>query len=219
VSPVYGDFYAAVRAVNQKLPPGRRLRILCGDPPVDWNRVQSREDLAPFLPFRDAHYGSVVRYEVLAKDRKALLIYGAGHVQRREGKPGGLEQSLLIAAAKAYVVIPGSNLTGAYDNLDSRFDQWPAPWWCELKGTWLGALGKREETADAYLYLGPRDSLTRLRPRRAELMGTPYGREMARRLTIIFDQAPAFLPDADEQPQFERNPPPPPRLPAPPKPR
>src|SRR5258706_12564161 len=80
VSPVYGDFYAAVRAVNQKLPPARRLRILCGDPPADWSRVQSREDLAPFLPFREAHYGSVVRNEGLAKNSKTLLVYRDGHV-------------------------------------------------------------------------------------------------------------------------------------------
>jgi hypothetical protein len=217
-SPVYGDFYAAAREVNRKLPPGRRLRILCGDPPLDWSRVQSRDDLAPFLPFRDAHYGSVVRYEVLAKNHKALLIMGSGHFQRNGGRPGGMEQTLLIAAAKAYVVMPGSNMNGGYDDVDARFEQWPAPWLAEMKGNWIGAAGQREQMADAYLYLGPRDKMTRLRPRRAELIGTPYGKEIERRLTIIFDKAPPFVPDADEQPQFEKNPAPPPRLPAPPKP-
>ena len=51
VSPVYGEFYRAVRAVNQKLPRQRRLRVLLGDPPIDWSHVRSREDIALYLPF------------------------------------------------------------------------------------------------------------------------------------------------------------------------
>lgn len=44
------------------------------DPPIDWTRVETRDDIAPFLGFRDEHYASVVRYDVLALRRKALLI-------------------------------------------------------------------------------------------------------------------------------------------------
>ncbi len=32
-SPVYADFYAAVREVNKKLPAGAQIRVLAGDPP------------------------------------------------------------------------------------------------------------------------------------------------------------------------------------------
>ncbi len=110
VSPVYGEFYAAVRAANQKLPKQRRLRVLLGDPPVDWSRVRSREDLAPFLPFRDQFYAAVVRYQALARNRKALLIMGAGHFQRSGGRPGATENELLMALVKPYVTIPGSNM-------------------------------------------------------------------------------------------------------------
>jgi hypothetical protein len=228
VSPVYGNFYSGVRAVNRKLPKQRRLRILLGDPPVDWARVQSRDDLSPFIPFRDVHYASVVRYEVLAKGRKALLIMGAGHFRRSGGRPGSIESSLLMAGAKAYVVVPGSNIVGGFDDLDPRFEQWPAPWFAELKDNWIGKLpltgprgsqGTWAEMADAYLYLGPRDKLTRLRPRRAELEGTAYGREVERRLALIFGKAPDFVPKSDEEPLYERNPTPPPALPPPPIPK
>src|SRR5262245_23849898 len=34
--PIYEEFYRAVRDVNTKLPAERRLRVLLGDPPVDW---------------------------------------------------------------------------------------------------------------------------------------------------------------------------------------
>jgi hypothetical protein len=86
VSPVYGEFYAAVRAFNLKLPRERRIRVLLGDPPIDWSRVQRIEDVAYFLPFRDQFYASVVRYQVLAKGRRALLVMGEGHFRRNGGR-------------------------------------------------------------------------------------------------------------------------------------
>lgn len=83
----YHGLFATVREINHRLPPEHKLRVLAGDSPIDWDSVGSREDIAPFLSFRDEHYGSVVRYEVLAKRHNALLIMGAGHLQRRESKP------------------------------------------------------------------------------------------------------------------------------------
>jgi len=107
VSPVYGEFYRTVRTVNQRLPDGRRLRVVLGDPPIDWSRVRSREDIGLYLPFREEFYASVVRYEVLAKGRRALLIMGDGHSRRREGRPGAIENELLMAFVKPYVIMPG----------------------------------------------------------------------------------------------------------------
>jgi hypothetical protein len=231
VSPVYGEFYRAVRAANQKVPKQRRLRLLLGDPPVDWSRVRSREDLAFYLPFRDEFYASVVRDQVLAKQRRALLIMGEGHFRRNGGRPGLIENELLMAFVKPYVIIPGSNMVRGYDDLDARFDALTAPSLIEMKGNWIGSLSAPgrggavstwDQTADAYLYLGPRDRLTVEKNRRSELDGTAYGKEVERRLTIIFDKAPDFLPkpDADtEQPAFARSSTPPPPLPSFPKPR
>jgi hypothetical protein len=230
VSPVYGEFYAAVRAVNQRLPRERRLRILLGDPPIDWDRVRSREDVAPFVPFRGGFYAQVVRHEVIAKKRKALLIMGSGHFRRTAGHPNYIENELLMALVQPYVILPGSNMVGGYDDLEPRFDQLPYPSLIEVKGNWLATLstpnpGGRpastwEQMCNAYLYLGPRDSITVVKNRRSDLEGTPYGRELERRLSILFDKIPDFLPKADaavDQPAFSRNPSPPP-LPAIPKP-
>jgi hypothetical protein len=133
-----------------------------------------------------------------------------------------------MAGAKAYVVISGSNIVGGFDDLDARFDQWPAPWLAELKGNWMGNLpsagpgssqGTWAQMADAYLYLGQRDKLTRLRLSRTELQDTAYGKEIERRLTLIFGKAPDFIPKSVEAPLYERNPSPPPALPPPPSPR
>ena len=231
VSPVYGEFYRAVRVANRKLPKPRRLRVLLGDPPIDWSRVRSREDLAFSLPFRDQFYASVVRYQVLAKGRRALLIMGDGHFRRLGGRPGAIESELLMALVKPYVILPGSNMVRGYDDLDPRFDGLTAPSLVEMKGNWIGSLpapgrggtmGTWDQTADAYLYLGPRDRLTVVKNRRSDLDGTAYGKEVQRRLTILFDKAPDFLPKPDagiEQPAFSQTSTPPPPLPAIPKPR
>lgn len=231
VSPVYGEFYRTVRNVNLKLPNQRRLRLVLGDPPIDWSRVRSREDIGFYLPFRDQFYASMVRYQVLAKGRRALLLMGDGHFRRSGGRAGAIESELLMAWVKPYVIVPGSNMVRGYDDLDSRFDALTAPCLMEMKGSWIGSLpasgrggttGTWDQTADAYLYLGPRDRLTVVKNRRSDLDGTAYGKELQRRLTIVFDKAPDFLPKSDtetEQPAFSRTPAPPPPLPTLPKPR
>jgi hypothetical protein len=234
VAPYHG-LYATIRSVNQKLPKDRRLRVVCGDPPIDWTRVETRNDIAPFLGFRDEHYASVVRYDVLALRRKALLVMGSGHFQRRDGKPSLIEQQMIQAFVKPYVILPGSDIVGTYDDLDARFEQQPAPWLMEMKGSWLAGLprwqespvigypamaalktkvGTWEQSADAYLYLGPRDKLTQ-GGTAFDLEGTPYGSELRRRWKIIFPKPPEALPKSDgkERPLFQRMPPSAPALP------
>lgn len=202
----YHGLFAAIRARNQVLPAEKRIRVLAGDPPIDWDRVQTRDDIAPFLGFRDEHFASVVRYEVLAKRRKALIVIGAGHIERHGGKPGLIEQQLLTAFVKSYVITPGMSLY-LDQPLDARFANWPAPSLLEMKGTWVGAQpfvnlrthateGTWGETADAYLYLGARESLTQ-GGEAFNLEGTPYGAELRRRWKILFDRPPADLPKSD----------------------
>lgn len=73
----------AVRAVNQSRKDSRVLRVLLGDPPIDWDRVLTRADHQKYFAFRQSHPAAVVIREVLARGRKALLMYGALHLQRR----------------------------------------------------------------------------------------------------------------------------------------
>lgn len=234
-TPPYHGLMAVIRAHNQKLPSNRRLRVLCGDPPIHWERVQSREDIAPYLRFRDEHFASVVRYEVLANRRKALLIIGTRHFQRHEGKPGLIEQQIRECFATPYLIIPGSNVVGTYNDLDPRFEMTPAPWLMDMKDTWLATIPRRADTpvvgypasgndpktvetwgqtGDAYLYLGPRDKLTQ-GGERFDLEGTPYGVALLRRWKILFPKPPDSLPksDGNAHPLFERQPPLPSALP------
>lgn len=81
-SPLYKDFLASVRELNLRLPLARRLRVLAGDPPIDWAHVNDKNDFQRFAD-RDLSYATVVEREVLAKGHRALLILGRQHVIRR----------------------------------------------------------------------------------------------------------------------------------------
>jgi hypothetical protein len=237
-SPVYGEFYAAVRAANMKHRGKHQIRIVLGDPYGDWEKINDAEDVGPYLAHRDEWYAQVVKDEVLAKDHHALLIMGSGHFLRRNGT-GLVESTIRSAGTIPYLVVFGTNAIGGYDNLDQRFDSWPVPAIVALAGNWVGDLPampvvtggmapatplKLSDAADALLYVGPRDSLTEVRMPRAELDGTPYGNEIARRLTIQMGHPVNFLFDQTEVPQFPRPQPQPqptggPRPPLPPMPK
>jgi len=235
VSPVYPSFYEAVRLVNRQRIGRHQLRIVLGDPYINWDNVKSREDVGPYLAHRDEFYASVVKDEVLAKHHRALLVEGWPHFARPPAGPGYVEKELRTAGATTFVIVFGTNAVDGYKDLDKRFDTWKLPALMPLKGSWVGDLPampvlsgggipagpnplKLQDVADALLYLGSRDALTSVNMSRADLEGTPYGREIARRLEILFGQSPSILPAATETPQF---PPgsggPPPPLPPPPK--
>ena len=45
-SPIYANWLADIRQVNKTLPLSRRLRVLAGDTPIDWNRIRTHSDWA-----------------------------------------------------------------------------------------------------------------------------------------------------------------------------
>lgn len=78
------ELYRAVRAINMSLPVERRIRVLLGDPPIDWEVVRTPADHFRWMAMRDSHAAAVIQLEVLAKGRRALVVYGQGHAQRRQ---------------------------------------------------------------------------------------------------------------------------------------
>jgi hypothetical protein len=195
-SPVLESFYQAVREANLKRRGKHQLRVVLGDPYGDWETIKSPEDLGPFLGHRDSWYAQMVKEEVLAKKRRALLIMGANHFLRKLDRgpnpPPTVEQELRAAGAHTYFIVFGTNATGNYDHLDERFDAWPLPAIVDLRGNWVGDLpaepvltggtgfasmagAKLREEADA---------LTMLLMPWSELQGTAYGNELDRRTMI-----------------------------------
>ena len=125
-SPVSEMFYKAVRDSNMRRRGKHQMRVVLGDPYADWDKIKDREDLGPFVANRDSWYATVVKEEVLARKHRAFLIMGWGHFVRRNG-PGQIERTLRDAGAKTYLIVFGTNATGGYDELDSRFDSLPRP--------------------------------------------------------------------------------------------
>ena len=122
------------------------MRVVCGDPYIDWEKVKDREGIGPFLANREQWYAQVVKDEVLAKHHRALLIMGGGHFERSADGPDFIEKELRAAGATTFVILFGTNAVGEYDQLDKRFDTLRVPALIPLKGTWAGDL-----VADAVL--------------------------------------------------------------------
>jgi hypothetical protein len=132
MSGFFEQFFPLVRAINQKLPPAHRLRVLAGDPPIDWQQVKSAADIRKFAS-RNPTIASVMVKEVLTKHRKALMLFGTFHLFHTS------PASAVAAFEKDY-----PNLTFVISDLDT-FDMalpasWPIPSLLPAKGTWMGAL-------------------------------------------------------------------------------
>jgi hypothetical protein len=61
--------------------PERRLRILLGDPPIDWDPVKAKGDPGKWVALRDTFPAELIEREVLAKHRRALVVFGNMHFQ------------------------------------------------------------------------------------------------------------------------------------------
>jgi hypothetical protein len=151
-APAYAQFFRTVRAVNWMRAPGRRLRVLLGDPPLDPARVRGAGDKDYLLGLarqRDAHYAGVVEREVLARGRRALLFAGSGHLLRgirdnfkqpnaatlvEKQRPGKL------FVADPLILPPGAAGDGLLRRVQASTADWGRPSCALLAGTWLGAL-------------------------------------------------------------------------------
>jgi hypothetical protein len=201
-APMYGQVFVRVREINRSLPPERHLRVLLGDPPIDWSVTRTGAEFAPYAAIREAHFAGIIESEVLRKGRKALFWAGSSHVVR---KPGSIPNPVILLekrGAKAFVVLTHQGLGSGEP--EARLAAGPAPSLLRLEDTWLGRLdasvyfhaaklpqggnpyrGTRlEEAADAYLYLGPRDSLVFEEPPE-DLYSAQYGEEIKRRRALI----------------------------------
>ena len=143
--PIFEEFFRAVRRVNESLPKDRQLRVLLADPPIDWAAVKTPQDHFKWLRIRDTHGAELVEREVLAKKRKALLIYGAMHLQRKNISANyepidGAETvlSILDRAGAAKIFAIRTPTEPEPQSLQAEMTSWPAPSLVVLRGTRLG---------------------------------------------------------------------------------
>jgi hypothetical protein len=144
--PIHEEFFRAVRTVNGSLPRERQLRVLLGDPPIDWDRVKGRDDHFAWIGMRDAYPAALIQIEVIAKKRRALLVYGLGHFQRRnvhtnfemESWPAQTIVSLLERSGptKIFTIWGSRELVEFQPDVSS----WRVPSLATIRGTALGTM-------------------------------------------------------------------------------
>jgi hypothetical protein len=165
-NPIYEEFFRAVRAVNLSLPRERRLRVLLGDPPVDWSLVTTSNltEWQSAIARRDSHPVEVIRREVVAKQRRALVVYGDVHLQRKnltfnyenpDDHPSIIE-TLERDAAGTKVFTIWTNTSADLAALQASVTAWPKPSLFITRGSTLG----REDFAAYYTFETDRYSVT-----------------------------------------------------------
>jgi hypothetical protein len=189
-APMYEQFFRTVRAANWSLPAGKRMRVLLGDPPLDWARVTTQDDVIALD--RDGHFASVVKREVLAKGRRALVCYGSRHVMHAPPGAlggGGIPQVEQETGHRAYVILAGAH---------PRLARSPRRIVIPAEGTWLASADTGEfsylpgdcglsfgSVADALLYLGPVAEQTQSLWNPAIYLDPAYWTELQRRKAIM----------------------------------
>jgi hypothetical protein len=163
-SPMYAQFFAAVRRGNESRPPAQQLRVVLGDPPIDWQAVNSPDDVRRYLIHRERFLARTVERRVVDVGKHAVLIAGMAHLERTNAATGPANTTeLLDRHDPGSVYVVGTHLGFASANWEKRLLTWPIPSILDLDGTWIGELPKGTQRAqdafDAMLYLGPPDSL------------------------------------------------------------
>ncbi len=144
--PIDETFFQTVRAVNAKRPREQQIRVLLGDPPIDWATVKTREDHTRWLAMRDSYPAAVVQVEVLAKRRRALVVYGQLHFQRHN-----IMSNFAMDDWRAQTIVsllerstPARIFTvwqfgDEIASVQADAADWPAPSLAVVRGTRLGA--------------------------------------------------------------------------------
>ena len=224
----YEQLFPLVRSLNRHLPVNSRLRVVAADPPIDWSRIRSYDDLRPFFD-RDGNIASVMEAEVLSKHRKALMLFGIAHLVHGGG-PG--EGDAVTRYERQY---PGKTFViselGNYDVSNEPLESLSAPGgvWPSLiktRNSRLGALSLDAfmespittdencnvrdafpadpsktvaDRIDAFLYLGPQKApLTESLPASIAL-DRVYRSEWLRRMKLVGMPGPSTLDELDAQ--------------------
>jgi hypothetical protein len=232
LSGFYEQLVPLVRAVNRKLPRERALRVLAGDPPFDWDRIKTADDLRKAILSlrRDTSIASVIENEVLAKHRKALMLMGTLHLLHGAGATAMVEakhpNSIFVISEL------GTFGENSPDATKALFASWPIPAIARVKGSSLGRLDLKsflpppnvvdqncnphadfmgplrkpvEELFDAVLYLGPQDLRLWEKIPADVLLDADYMKERRRRASLPGSPAPGVqASDGLDRQIFER---------------
>jgi hypothetical protein len=124
-SPLYHELLKTIRQGNLALSPDERVRVVAGDPPIDWERVKTREDYSKSRIRRDPFVASLAMEQALHMGKRVLIIFGGAHLPRVPVGPEGEQRNSLTwyilkehpDAVRVISFLNPENL-GIYDRID-----------------------------------------------------------------------------------------------------
>jgi hypothetical protein len=184
-TPIHEELYRAVRAVNTALSNGQRVRVVLGDPPIDWNSPTEKQDRERFMLMRDSYPTQLIQRDILAKGRRALVVYGQGHLQRKQMLSNYDMSHPIAQTIVSLLETDGVNVFTVWGNtradlaaLQLTVASWPRPSLALMRGTVLGA-------ADFQFFFS--DISSRLAIKDGKLLPIPRDQWQALRMEDQFD--------------------------------
>jgi hypothetical protein len=119
--------------------------MIAGDPPIDWDNVVTPRDHFRWIERRDSYPADLIRRDVLDRGRRALVIYGQGHLLRRQ-----VATNYDMSASQAQTVVSllerdhAARVFNIWTlnrsvDLPEKTESWRVPGLVLLRGTTLGA--------------------------------------------------------------------------------
>lgn len=149
-----------------------KIRVLAGDPPVDWNKITCLQQFYKFLGTRNEFYTGIVKDYILNSRKKGLIIMGNSHFNKQRTKYM-IEKDLqnpittLINSnnSSLYLLNVMTSSSFPYDNLKELELKYVIttndPW---LGGLKIGSPFIKDKTlktqTDGIIYLGKKSTLT-----------------------------------------------------------
>jgi len=181
----YLNVFAQIREVNKRLPHSEQIHVWLGEPPIDWSKIQTSSDLTQIAQ-RDQYPAALIESEILAKHKKALVIYGAIHFSGLDKLRSLVEQNY---PQSFFVVMP---YHGYPQKTDSAALEHSIQLWHEQSASSIPSVGPMllvgksfTAGADALLYLGPAISLTQSPVTPDLYLDENFRREINRRSMIL----------------------------------
>jgi hypothetical protein len=140
-SPMYADILHATRAVNASLPPRRRLRVLLGDPAVEWKTI-TREQLWEVHKQRGDRMRELARDSVVGKGRRGIIIGGGTHLHRdrRPASEPFRDGKWKTLGDRVFVVDVHQGFGGTASRFEPVMDSLPLGSLLRVRGTFLESI-------------------------------------------------------------------------------
>jgi hypothetical protein len=132
-----------MRSVNASQPAAHKIRVLLGDPPIEWEKVQGPEEHRRWIEMRDTYPADLIQREVIAKGRRALLTYGSMHFQRKNLNANyeseGPAETIVSRLENKWGAKVFTIFTADVSSIQPDAESWPSPSLAIVRGTVLGA--------------------------------------------------------------------------------